>query len=82
MTLAIDTQLQTFVFDMRSNEMFVRLKGIGDLARKIVETKKKRKKKEVYPRVQLLITLALILLVAIATVERVVSVLNFVKNRV
>ena len=62
---------------MRSNEEFVGLKRLGDLAKKMVETKKDK----VYPLVYLLITLALVLPVATATVERVFSGMNIVKNR-
>ena len=62
---------------MFSNEEFVRLKGLGDLAKKMVETKKD----EVYPLVFLLIRLALVLPVATATVERVFSGMNIMKNR-
>ena len=42
---------------MRSNEEFVGLKRLGDLAKKMVEMKKDK----VYPLVDLLITLALVL---------------------
>ena len=52
------------------------MKGIGELARTMVNTKKDK----VYPLVYQLVTLALILPVAIATVERVFSSMTFVKN--
>ena len=38
--LALDNQLQTYIVDMHSNDEFLELKGIGDLARKMVETNK------------------------------------------
>ncbi|XP_070682427.1 uncharacterized protein [Malus domestica] len=52
------------------------LKGISDLAQKMVGTKKDH----TYPLVYLLLTLALILPVATASVERVFSAMNIVKN--
>ena len=75
--LKLEDQLETYILDVCSNEEFVRLKGLGDLAKKMVETKKD----EVYPLVFLLIRLALVLPVATATVERVFSGMNIVKNR-
>ena len=62
---------------MRSIEEFSALKGIGQLAEKMVEMKKNVS----YPLVYSLITLALILLVTTATVERVFSTMNIIKNR-
>ena len=38
--LALDNQLQTYIVDMCSNDEFLELKGIGDLARKMMETNK------------------------------------------
>ena len=75
--LKLKDQLETYILDVCSNEEFVRLKGLGDLAKKMVETKKD----EVYPLVFLLIRLALVLPVATATVERVFSGMNIMKNR-
>ncbi|XP_028110203.1 zinc finger MYM-type protein 1-like [Camellia sinensis] len=54
-----------------------RLNGIVDLAKKMVETGRDK----IYPLVYLLLTLTLILPVATATVERVFSAMNIVKNR-
>ena len=51
--------------------------GIGDLAQKMIETKKH----VVYPLVYLLVTLALILPVTTSTVERAFSAMKIVKNR-
>ncbi|KAL7240693.1 hypothetical protein ACSBR2_006360 [Camellia fascicularis] len=62
---------------MRSSNEFFELKGIGDLTRKLVETKKDI----VYPLVYLLVKLTLILPVATATVERAFSAMKFIKNR-
>ena len=75
--MALDNQLQNYIVDMRSNNEFFELKGIGDLAKKLVETKKNT----VYPLVYLLVKLALLLPVATATVERAFSAMKFIKNR-
>ena len=73
----LEYQLQTYVDDMRSNVKFSALKGIVDLSKKLVETKKDK----VYPLVYLLIKLALTLPVATASVERAFSAMNIVKNQ-
>lgn len=75
--LKLEDQLETYILDVRSNEKFSRLKGLENLATKMVETKKD----QVYLLVFFLITLALILPVATATVERVFFGMNIVKNR-
>ncbi|XP_062100138.1 uncharacterized protein LOC133806020 [Humulus lupulus] len=75
--MILDDQLETYIIDVRSTEKFLGLKSIGDLAQKMVETKKNI----VYPLVYRLITLALILPVVTATVERVFSSMNILKNR-
>ncbi|KAL7204026.1 hypothetical protein ACSBR2_017150 [Camellia fascicularis] len=62
---------------MRSSNEFSELKGISDLTRKLVETKKDI----IYPLVYLLVKLALILTVATATVEKAFSAMKFIKNR-
>ena len=62
---------------MQSTEDFSAFKGIGQLVEKIVEMKKNVS----YPLVYSLVTLALNLLVAIATVERAFSTMNIIKNR-
>ena len=76
--MVLNDQLETYIIDVRLNVQFSNLKGICDLAQKMVETKKKH---IVYPLVYLLITLALILPVATRTVERTFYVMNIVKNR-
>ena len=73
----LDNQLETYIHDMQSTEEFSALKGIGQLAEKMVEMKKNVS----YPLVYSLVTLALILPVATATIERVFSVMNIIKNR-
>ena len=62
---------------MRSSNEFSRLEGIGGLARLLVEIERHK----VYPLVYLLLTLALILLVATATIERAFSAMNIIKNQ-
>ena len=61
---------------MHSNDEFLELKGIGDLARKIVETNKD----VIYPLVYLLVKLVLTLPVATAIVERSFSAMKYIKN--
>ena len=73
----LDNQLETYIHDMQSTEEFSAFRGIGQL----VENMVKMKKNVSYPLVYSLVTLALILLVAIAIVERAFSVMNIIKNR-
>ena len=72
-----DDQLETYTIDLSSHEEFKSLKGINDLSIKLVETKKHI----MYPLVYLLVKLALILPVSIASVERAFTALKIVKNR-
>ncbi|XP_075649621.1 uncharacterized protein LOC142620071 [Castanea sativa] len=74
---SLDNQLETYIHYMRSSEEFSALKGIGQLTEKMVEMKKNVS----YPLVYSLVTLALILPVATATVERAFSAMNIIKNR-
>ena len=62
---------------MQSTKEFLAFRGIGQLVEKIVEMKKNVS----YLLVYSLVTLTLILLVAIATVERAFSAMNIIKNR-
>ena len=62
---------------MQSTEEFSAFRGIGQVVEKMVEMKKNVS----YPLVYSLVTLILILLVTTATVERVFSVMNIIKNR-
>ena len=62
----LDNQLETYIHDMQSTEEFSAFRGIGQLVEKMV----KMKKNVLYLLVYSLVTLVLILLVAIATVER------------
>ncbi|KAL4625686.1 hypothetical protein ACB092_05G043300 [Castanea dentata] len=74
--LALDSQLQNFIFDMRNNDLFLELQGVSELAEKLVSTRKH----ETYPLVYLLVKLALTLPVATATVERSFSAMKYIKN--
>ena len=71
------SQLDTYIADLCSSSEFSRLEGLGALARVLVETRRHK----VYTLVYLLLTLALILPVATATVERAFSAMNIIKNR-
>ena len=73
----LDNQLETYIHYMQSTENFSTLKGIGQLVEKMVEMKNDIS----YPLVYSLVTLALILPVATATVERAFSTINIIKNR-
>jgi hypothetical protein len=75
--MILSDQLDNYIFDVRSNIEFSKLEGICDLSQKMVETKKNG----VYPLVYLLVSLALTLPVATATVERAFSTMKIVKNR-
>ena len=61
---------------MRSNDFFLELQGVSELAEKLVSTRKYK----TYPLVYLLVKLALTLPVAIATVERSFSAMKYIKN--
>ncbi|KAH9672191.1 TTF-type domain-containing protein [Citrus sinensis] len=74
--MALGTQLDTYILDMRTSGEFSKLKDIGDLAMRMVKTKRHN----VYPLVYLLIILALTLHVATASVERAFLAMNFLKN--
>ena len=64
--LALDSQLQNYIFDMRSKDFFLKLQGVSELVEKLVSIRKH----ETYPLVYLLVKLVLTLPVATATVER------------
>ena len=73
----LDNQLETYIYDMQSTEEFSVFRGIGQLVEKMIEMKKNVS----YPLIYLLMTLALILLVTTATVERAFSSMNIIKNQ-
>ena len=61
---------------MRSNDFFLELQEVSELAEKLVSTRKH----ETYPLVYLLMKLVLTLPVATATVERSFSAMKYIKN--
>ena len=73
----LDNQLEIYIHDMQSIGEFLAFRGIGQLVEKMVEMKKNVS----YLLVYSLVTLALILLVATATIKRVFSTMNIIKNR-
>ena len=72
----LDNQLETYIHDIQSTEEFSVFREIEQLVEKMVEMKKNVS----YPLVYSLVTLALILLVATATIKIVFSVMNIIKN--
>ncbi|XP_024634822.2 zinc finger MYM-type protein 1-like [Medicago truncatula] len=73
----IDSQLETYIFEMRRSVEFASLKGISDLSKKMVALKKHIDYLLVYG----LLKLAMILPVATSTVERAFSAMKIVKSR-
>ncbi|XP_042409925.1 uncharacterized protein LOC121999291 [Zingiber officinale] len=74
--MLVEQELETYIDDVRSDEWFEGISDLGALAKKMIETMKNR----VFPLVYRMIELALLLLVATATVERVFSAMNIVKT--
>ena len=74
--LALDSQLQNYIFDMRSNDFFLELQEVSELAEKLVSTRKH----ETYPLIYLLMKLALTLPIATATIQRFFSAIKYIKN--
>ena len=70
-------QLNHFIQDMRRDERFGNVKSLAELSVKLVETKKNIKHDLVYK----LLKLVLVLPVATASVERIFSSMNHVKNK-
>ncbi|XP_060182756.1 uncharacterized protein LOC132612658 [Lycium barbarum] len=74
---ALENQLANYIIDVRDiDKRFSNLGGLGELSRKLVETKKHLN----YSLVFLLVKFALLLPVATATVERAFSAMKFIKN--
>ena len=74
--LALDPQLQNYIFDMRINDSFLELQGVGELTENLV----KIEKQDTYPLVYLFVKLVLIILIATAIVERSFSAMKYIKN--
>jgi hypothetical protein len=62
----LNNQLETYIFNIRSGEVFITLKGIEQLVEKMIVMKKKN----VYQLVYSLVTLVLIMLVTTTNVEK------------
>ncbi|XP_038698612.1 uncharacterized protein LOC119996147 [Tripterygium wilfordii] len=75
--LSLADQLESFVIDVCSSIDFSKIKGISDLAQQMIDTKRHN----LYTLVYRLLSLALILPIATATVERTFSAMKIVKNR-
>ncbi|XP_052621027.1 uncharacterized protein LOC128126901 [Lactuca sativa] len=72
----LEVELGNYIKDMREDERFNDLKSIGDLAKKMVE----EKKHIIFPKIYLLMKLALILPVATTSVERAFSAMKLIKT--
>ncbi|KAH7672367.1 Ribonuclease H-like protein [Dioscorea alata] len=74
--MMLEDQLATFIYDVRHDDDFANVGDLGGFAMKMVDTGKCA----IFPLVYRLIELALILLVATASVERAFSAMNIVKT--
>ncbi|XP_052621644.1 uncharacterized protein LOC111906147 [Lactuca sativa] len=72
----LEVELGNYIKDVREDERFNDLKSIGDLVKKMVE----EKKHIIFPKIYLLMKLALILPVATASVERAFSAMKLIKT--
>jgi hypothetical protein len=70
-------QRENYILDVCFCEQFSNLDGISDLLRMLVVTRKHI----VYPMVYLILKLTLLFFEAIATVERCLSIMEFLKNQ-
>ena len=74
--LALDSQLQNYIFVMRNNDLFLELQGVSELTEKLVNTGKH----ETYLLVYLLVKLVLTIPVTTAIVERSFSTMKYIKK--
>ena len=72
----LSQELQSFLSDMRIDGRFFNVEDLGSLAKRMKETMKDR----VFPMVYRLVELALLLLVATTSIERVCSTMKAVKT--
>lgn len=72
----LENKFDNYIFDVRSNNTFLWLKGIRGLAQIMVKTNK-----TLYPLVHLLMGLALNLPFTITSAERVLYIRKLVKNQ-
>ena len=73
----LDNQLETYIIDMRGSVEFQSLKGISDLSKKMVESRRHM----VYPLLYKLLKLAMVFPVATTTDERSFSAMKILKTR-
>jgi hypothetical protein len=66
-----------YICEMRTNKRFEKIKNLGDLSVTLVKTERST----MYPYVYKLLKLVLVLPVATASVEKVFSAMNYVKNK-
>ena len=72
----LSCELDTFIINVHDDERFSDLRGIGELSRKLLQTKKYLS----FPHLYLLVKLALLLPVSTSTIERVFSVMKIIKT--
>jgi len=75
--LHLPAQLNLYITDMRNDERFANVRSLAELSMKLVEHNKIGRHAIVYR----LLKLVLVLPVATASVERVFSIMNYVKNK-
>ena len=68
--------MNLILFNVHDDERFSDLRGIGELSRKLLQTKKYLS----FPRLYLLVKLALLLPVSTSTVEKVFSAMKIIKT--
>ncbi|XP_023731977.1 uncharacterized protein LOC111879783 [Lactuca sativa] len=73
---ALKANLQNYIIDVHGDPRFNKLKGIGNLAKMMIETNKHT----IYPMKYLLLKLTLILPVATSTIEPTFSTMKLIKN--
>ena len=73
----LPSQLNLYIIDVRNDERFRNVRSLAELSIKIVQTNKHLRHEVVYK----LLKLVLVLPVATASVERVFSIMNYVKNK-
>ncbi|CAH9053645.1 unnamed protein product [Cuscuta epithymum] len=74
--MEVKEQLQVWIYEMRTNELFSDIQTIGEVCKKMVELKVHNSFHLIYR----LIELTLVLPVATATVERAFSAMNIIKT--
>ena len=73
---ALSCKLDTFIINVHDDERFSELRRIGELLRKLFQTKKHMS----FPHLYLLVKLALVLPVSTSIIERVFSTMKIIKT--